>query len=458
MGALEDLRDAIKHVQDCTGDVNAWQRGLPPDAVATIPVNPQAAATLLAQIRRAHPDLFNARTGASTSPQPGRPQSGAAVDAIQAAEVGLARQNSATAQLDLHAITAILNAHATTAEGTAALNRLQQAIEDAVTSRKDLDTPAGARDFQRFLIGKLRDIRQVVETASLDDSSKAALMAAWTALYNSSNDGETPDPEPGVSTPDSPEVPAGEPDPLLDELLADDPGLLANHVPPESPPAPTPIMMPALPSMAGGVPPIPAAMTGGAPVPGALLPGLPSEPDARLAHDDARADLPVDEPLLDEDLAPYGSDLEEDDASEPGPDTPEAPPATDSTTVRLPDGQAVTAPNAQIAGVIRAAAAGTPIADAFRQQGITIPTPGTAVAHPVDAAHVAPGDIGMFTDRHALSIGNSKALLNSQIQPIASVSGPSFLGWEHPPAPGAAPAKVDTPAPTRPATGVGTSI
>ena len=39
----------------------------------------------------------------------------------------------------------------------------------------------------------------------------------------------------------------------------------------------------------------------------------------------------------------------------------------------------------------------------------------------------------MFTDRHALALGQSRALLNGQIQHISTVNGPSFLGWEHPP-------------------------
>ena len=37
---------------------------------------------------------------------------------------------------------------------------------------------------------------------------------------------------------------------------------------------------------------------------------------------------------------------------------------------------------------ITAAVAGTPIPEAFRQQGITIPAPGTAVPHPVEPARV----------------------------------------------------------------------
>ena len=84
---------------------------------------------------------------------------------------------------------------------------------------------------------------------------------------------------------------------------------------------------------------------------------------------------------------------------------------------------------------------------------MTIPPPGTAVTDPVDPSQLTPGDIGMFTDRHALALGESRALVNGQIQHISTVSGPSFLGWEHPPVPVSAPAsdKPDPPAPTRPA-------
>ena len=128
---------------------------------------------------------------------------------------------------------------------------------------------------------------------------------------------------------------------------------------------------------------------------------------------------------------------------------PESPPAG-PTAVALPDGDTVTAASPQLAAAIKAAVGGVPIADAFRQQGITIPPPGTAVTTPIDPRQVVPGDIGVFTDRHALALGHEKSLLDGQIQHIATVSGPNFLGWEHPPA-ATAQAKPDAPAPTRPA-------
>lgn len=104
--------------------------------------------------------------------------------------------------------------------------------------------------------------------------------------------------------------------------------------------------------------------------------------------------------------------------------------------VHLPDGTTVSAPSAEVAAAMTAALAGTPIPEAFRQVGLAVPSPGTAVPAPVNVTDLMPGDIGVLTDRHALALGNGKALLDNQIQPIASVIGPGFLGWQHPPVPG----------------------
>jgi Domain of unknown function (DUF4226) len=378
-------------------------------------------------------------------------QEGDAADAIRSAEVALAHQNSTTAQVDLQVVTAVLNAHRKAAASRDALNVLQRDIESAVATRSDLDTPAGARDFQRYLIGKLRDIQAVVAGASLDDTSNSALMAAWTALYNSSQAG------PDVS--DAPHQPAAAPapaptqpaarsqppptesvlDPYGDSLPEDDLGLPTEEAPGQSSsPASTPAAMPSIPSFGGG----------GLPSGGGLgLPaGLPlgdSLPEERspFERDDARPEDPENRLVSDDDdHAPAG-----DESGEPG---------SGPTTVTLPNGETLTAASPQLAAAIEAAASGTPIAEAFRQQGMTIPPPGTTVSDPVDPSQLTPGDIGMFTDRHALALGESRALVNGQIQHISTVSGPGFLGWEHPPAPvnASPPPASDPPAPTRPAT------
>ena len=77
--------------------------------------------------------------------------------------------------------------------------------------------------------------------------------------------------------------------------------------------------------------------------------------------------------------------------------------------------------------MITAAVAGTPITEAFAQQHITIPPPGSPVTDPRRPHRLVAGDIGI-TDRHALALGNGTALLDNRIQPAANVSGPGFLG------------------------------
>jgi hypothetical protein len=376
-------------------------------------------------------------------------QEGDAADAIRNAEVALAHQNSTTAQVDLQVVTAVLNAHQKTTAGTQALNRLQRDIEGAVATRSDLDTPAGARDFQRYLIGKLRDIRAMVAGASLDDTSNSALMAAWTSLYNSTRPGAdaTDDQrppagsEPAASAPHAvqsqPAATESDLDPNYDALPEDDLG-----PPPGEMPAPAAAGTSSIPSFGGG------GLPGGAGwgMPGGLsLPGPLPSGDEQLSPkdlDDARmkSDEPEDRLVSDED-----------DCERAGHE--DAEPATGPTTATLPNGETLTAASPQLAAAIEAAASGTPIADAFRQEGMTIPPPGTAVSDPVDPSQLAPGDIGMFTDRHALALGDSRALVNGQIQHISTVNGPGFLGWEHPPVPVSAlePERTVPPAPTRPA-------
>jgi Domain of unknown function (DUF4226) len=460
-----DLLTAVEHVKKCTGDPKAWLAGLTPqdvtDVVTVFGASPQRLDGVIARIRQQHPDLFDPRTGEMVVPRqtgptarpPANPasdrQEGEAADAIRDAEAALAHQNSATAQVDLQVVSAVLNAHQKNAEGREALNRLQHDIEAAVTTRSDLDTPAGARDFQRFLIGKLRDIRAVVANASLDDTSNSALMAAWTSLYNLDNLAKpaTGDADAGSAGPSPPSATDTGMDHYLDSLPADEPGLVPEDMPAQTPSAasPLPPAMPSIPPFGGGGMPG-VGMPGGLPLPGA---GDERSPNSPKDIDDALldADDPEDRPAADKDGDGQPGHREAEPAAE-------QPPATGPTTVTLPDGESVTAANPQLAAAIKAAAGGMPIADAFRQEGIAIPPPGTAVTDPVDPSRLTPGDIGMLTDRHALALGQSRALLNGQIQHISTVNGPSFLGWEHPPGPvtAAAPDRTDPPAPTRPAT------
>jgi hypothetical protein len=485
MSTYSDLLAAVKRIRDHTGDPDAWQTGLTPNemfVVATPATRPAQLNAIISKIRQQHPDVFGASGATPTDPRvraptsgippvSPEPQQGEAAKAIADAEAALAHQNSASSQLDLQVISAILNAHLKTVEGSEALIKLQRQTETAVRTRSDLDTPAGARDFQRFLISKLRDIRAVVANASLDDTSKSTLMAAWTSLYEASKN-EPADPNqrrPAPAAPDNPPsagtgqqaaaLPDAAGDPYLDSPL-DDPSLLAEgsaaqdpataSLAPPTPAMPMAPMIPSIPSLAAGSPPgefsAPGSVPGwngpgGLPLSKLLDRGEPESIDADEAHDHAASG--------------ESHDRKDADRTESSGEKPESPPAG-PTTITLPNGEIVTAGSPQLAAAIKAAVGGTPIADAFRQQGITIPPPGTAVTEPIDPLRVIPGDIGILTDRHALALGHGKALLDGQIQHIATVTGPSFLGWEHPPAnvgpaTATAPAGTEPPTPTRPA-------
>lgn len=460
MASYQDLLDVIARVGAVTGDSRAWLTGLSDTDLATITspvsvVSSSAIDNVVAKIRAQHRAAFDPAAPIDQAPGVGE---GLAAEAIRTAETSLAHQNSMSAQLDLQVITAVLNAHAVHSAGREALDGLQRDIEAAVAARTDLDTPAGARAFQRYLIDKLRDIKTVVETAGLDATSKASLAAALASLYVGATPDSAvetaPDASPAAAKPAerAVDIPPGlGPDPFADALFPDD---LA--APPADPGAAVgqPVAAPMIPPMAaipatgggsgGGVPAGPSPMP--APFDNLTPPRMPSADTSDLLDDPLPDDRIDDEPV----------EPVPDDDSSAGEET-DVPPPDDSTVVNLPNGETVTAPSPQLAAAITAAVAGTPIPEAFRHQGIMIPAPGTAVSHPVDAARVLPGDIGMLTDRHALALGNGKAVLNNQIQPIASVAGPSFLGWEHPPGPDdeTTTPRPDQPAPTRPAVTAG---
>lgn len=393
MSTHEDLLATIRYVRDRTGDPNAWQTGLTPTevtAVVTSTTRSEQLDAILRKIRQRHSNLYY--------PAPPDREQGDAARAIADAEAALAHQNSATAQLDLQVVSAILNAHLKTVEGGESLHELQQEIEAAVRIRSDLDTPAGARDFQRFLIGKLKDIREVVATASLDAASKSALMAAWTSLYDASK-GDRGDADdrgpasvgsggaPARGAGQQPELPTrAEPDCLLDSLLLEDPGLLADdlQVPGGTSAAiPSASSTPSLPNLGG------ATMPGGGATP-ALVPGV-----------SAPGGLPLSGLLRGVGDEPELTDFDE--RGQEVPTTGNCHPATGNR------GRQPRRPRPDLSGRRRC------------------------------------------VHRHALALGPSKALLDGQIQHISAVRGPNFLGWIHPAATATAPARTEAPTPTRPA-------
>ena len=462
MATHHDLLDAIARVRAATGDPDGWKTGLSGAdiAVVTNPLSPPGSfAAVLAKMIATHPAAFQTSPPAENATAPPARSEGTAAEAIRDAESALGQQKTTAAQVDLRVVTAVLNAHSNHADGIGELARLQRDIEGAVASRSDLDTPAGARAFQRYLIDKMRDIRAVVETAGLDSTSKAALALALADLYAASG----PPPAAMESRPESTDEesrsagespkgrpPGGVPEPTDDERsdtdgrpgsapgnlpvadplagFDDDPGLL---VPPDPVMATNPPGMPpaAMTPQAGWGGGFPSGTGFGGGMPASPLPSVPNLLSDSLSREplfDPLANPPRSEPEPTVEQTPEDVDVEVPD---------EEPTLEDATTVRLPDGEIVTAASPELAEAISAAVAGTPIPEAFDRQGITIPNPGSPVADPLTPESLIPGDIGVFTDRHAVALGNGKGLLDQQIQPLAAMSGPTFLGWQHPPAP-----------------------
>jgi hypothetical protein len=402
---------------------------------------------------------------------------------------------------------AVLNAYSNTVAGKQKLSSLQQSIEDAVNRQTSLDTPMGAREFQKFLLSKQKEIIDVVNSADLDDKSKREILAGLSALYGApetNGDGKPGDDKGGNDNGGKPGDQSGQggsaggggqpappvagapgdlgaSDPLA-SLLSDpslsDPGLLGGAGNPlgglgsQMPQMP----MPQMPSMGGGgLGGLPGMLGGGSPG-GSGLSDLLNPKDKK--DDPASIKSLLDDPafgggahpgeqsgdkppsLLDD---PKSKDHKPDDpkaneqptpgAPVPGPLVPPAPAGSGPTEVHLPNGQTVTAPNPQMAKVSEAVASGVSIPDAFRQNGMTMPPPGAAVPNPMDPSKVTMGAVAQFSDHQVYAYSRDWVNINGQIHPLSDVSGPGFLGWLPPPDVPAAPlppATVATPAAVAP--------
>lgn len=435
MATRDDVLDAIDRIEMAGGAGEATRVA---QASLTLPLPPSGYDRVLS-------NLLSAR------PVSAGEQRGAAAQAMKQAEAALAQQLSATAEFDRKIIEALRHAHKTTLEGRSRLDGLEAEIVGAAQAW-DLSTAAGAREFQRFLIAKLSEIIRLVEDANDDDTSKQLLAAALRALYVAQSGRDDPaatghnpepmdDPARPTTGPDADFSADSDADPYPDLPAEDESEAGHQDATGRQPEVPVLPMVPGLGGDGPGFGAMPAAMPAGLPAAGwrPELDGgdLPGEDD--YSPEDAT-----------DDAAPDGAD---DDGTD-GDAAQERPSDNGPVTVRLPDGATTSVANPQLAAAMQAAAAGQPVAEAFRRQGIDLPPPGTPVTTPVDATRLRPGDIGVFTDRHALAVGDGKALLDGQVHLVDNLRGPGFLGWQHPPVAVQEPAPAGEPAPTRPATAV----
>ena len=120
--------------------------------------------------------------------QPMADQAGQSIDAIGDAQAALARQHAAAAEADCALTEALASAHAATVDGIRRLDAIAADIDLAVANQAaiGLDTAMGAREFQKFLITKQREILAVVSDAHELDAAKKALLEKLTAHYSAS--------------------------------------------------------------------------------------------------------------------------------------------------------------------------------------------------------------------------------------------------------------------------------
>lgn len=196
----------------------------------------------------------------------------------------------------------------------------------------------------------------------------------------------------------------------------------------------------------------------------------PAETNIEDGFTDEQAPEDAESPKADPDTS-EPADAPEGEPTSSAPAGPEAVPASHSApeeaapaaaptpgggdaalNVTMPDGQVVTAPDAQAAQVMRSVLSGTSVAEAFKQVNVDLAPPGTPVTDPVDPNTMAPTSIGRFESREpVLAMGNGKIWMDGQLQPISALGSSSdFLGWSKPPTAGTEAPAVPATAPTAP--------
>ena len=123
------------------------------------------------------------------------------------------------------------------------------------------------------------------------------------------------------------------------------------------------------------------------------------------------------------------------------------------TAISLPDGSTANARTPELAQAVKAHLDGKPLEEAYREQHLELPPPGTPVTNPVDPSRLSAGMLAVFNDHYGVALSSVKALQDGQVVPASSIAAsPGFLGWLDPSAVGApAPTPAPMPAPAPPA-------
>jgi len=114
-------------------------------------------------------------------------QSGQSADASQKRLTALIDRHRTAAEADLLLADAIRTAHAATVAALKRLDDIEAEIEGAVAAQNGLavDTGVGARELQRFLVAKQREIISVVADASDQAAAKTVVVQRLLDAYRS---------------------------------------------------------------------------------------------------------------------------------------------------------------------------------------------------------------------------------------------------------------------------------
>lgn len=110
-------------------------------------------------------------------------QGGASVAAIQQRQAALARRHGAIAEADRVLAAALASAHQVMRDSVRRLDAISAEIEQALPGQP-VDTPMGAREFERFLAAKQREIAEVVTEAREVSRSKSAVLHRLRDTYS----------------------------------------------------------------------------------------------------------------------------------------------------------------------------------------------------------------------------------------------------------------------------------
>lgn len=116
---------------------------------------------------------------------------GAFADAARARENKLVNRLEASVAADRDFQAILREAVRNNSASRQRLDAMAAEIRQAAATWPGLDTPAGSRQFQRYLTGKTREIHQIVNDAHADSEHRAGLVRSLTNRYQLDGDGDT---------------------------------------------------------------------------------------------------------------------------------------------------------------------------------------------------------------------------------------------------------------------------